>query len=234
MMNIRCLIVDDEPLARKGLKEYIGDVDFLELAGECDSAPKAAAILQSQQIDLMFLDIQMPRMTGLAFLRTLPAPPLVVLTTAHPDYALEGFELDVLDYLLKPVPFERFLKAVLKAKAQLNLRQKGQADWFFIKCDNKLEKIAFSDVLYAEALQNYVAIHTTSRKFITYLTFKGVEDYLPGERFVKVHKSFIVAVEKIDSIEGNELLVNGHHIPVSRNLKDEVMQKILNNRYLKR
>lgn len=233
-MNIRCLIVDDEPLARKGLKEYINDVDFLELAGECDNAVKAAAILQSQHIDLLFLDIQMPRMTGLAFLRSLPQPPLVVLTTAYPEHALESFELDVLDYLLKPIPFERFLKAVLKAKAQLNLRQTPAADWFFIKCDNKLEKIAFSDVLYAEALQNYVAIHTTARKFITYLTFRGVEDYLPADRFVKVHKSFIVAVGKIDSIEGNELLIGGHHIPISRNLKEEVMQKILNNRYLKR
>lgn len=233
-MNIRCLIVDDEPLARKGLKEYVADVDFLELAGECDTALKAAAVLQAQQIDLMFLDIQMPRMTGLAFLRSLPQPPLVVITTAYPDHALEGFELDVLDYLLKPIPFDRFLKSVLKARSQLNLRQKDTADWFFIKCDNKLEKIAFGDVLYAEALQNYVAIHTTSRKFITYLTFKGVEDYLPAERFVKVHKSFIVAVDKIDSIEGNELLVGGHHIPISRNLKEEVMQKILSNRYLKR
>lgn len=233
-MNIRCLIVDDEPLARKGLKEYIADVPFLELAGECDSPPKAAAILQSQPIDLMFLDIQMPRMTGLAFLRTLPQPPQVIITTAHADHALEGFELDVTDYLLKPVAFERFLKAVLKAKTQLDLRGRTDSPYFFIKCDNKLEKIAFADVLFVEALQNYVAIYTTARKFITYLTFKGVEDYLPAERFVKVHKSFIVAVDKIDSIEGSDLLIGEHQVPVSRNLKDEVMQKILNNRYLKR
>jgi DNA-binding LytR/AlgR family response regulator len=122
------------------------------------------------------------------------------------------------------------MKAVLKAKNQ----QKSTEAYFFIKCDNKLEKIAYQDILFAEALQNYVAIHTSSRKFITYLTFKGVEDYLPADRFVKVHKSFIVALDKIDSIEGNELLISTHHIPISRNLKDEVMEKILNNRYLKR
>lgn len=229
-MKIRCIIVDDEPLARKGLKEYITDVSFLELAGEYDSPVKAAEILQQEQVDLMFLDIQMPRMTGIEFLRSLPQPPQVVFTTAYPDYAVESFELNVLDYLVKPISFERFMKAVLKAKNQ----QKSTSDYFFIKCDNKLEKIAYQDILYAEALQNYVAIHTSSRKFITYLTFKGVEDYLPTDRFVKVHKSFIVALDKIDSIEGNELLVGPHHIPISRNLKEEVMEKILNNRYLKR
>lgn len=229
-MKIRCIIVDDEPLARKGLKEYIADVSFLELAGEYDSPVKAAEILQQEQIDLMFLDIQMPRMTGIEFLRSLPQPPQVIFTTAYPDYAVESFELNVLDYLVKPISFERFMKAVLKAKNQ----QKNTTSYFFIKCDNKLEKIAYQDILYAEALQNYVAIHTSSRKFITYLTFKGVEDYLPADQFVKVHKSFIVALNKIDSIEGNELLVGPHHIPISRNLKEEVMEKILNNRYLKR
>lgn len=230
-MKIRCIIVDDEPLARKGLREYIADVNFLELAGEYDSPIKAAEMLQQEQVDLMFLDIQMPRMTGIEFLRSLPQPPQVIFTTAYPDYAVESFELNVLDYLVKPISFERFMKAVLKAK---NQQQKNTADYFFIKCDSKLEKIAYQDILFAEALQNYVAIHTSSRKFTTYLTFKGVEDYLPADRFVKVHKSFIVALDKIDSIEGNELLVGPHHIPISRNLKEEVMERILNNRYLKR
>ncbi|RPE08340.1 DNA-binding response regulator [Chitinophaga lutea] len=233
-MTIRCLIVDDEPLARKGLKEYIEDVPFLELAGECDSPVKAAAILQTQPVQLLFLDVQMPRMTGIEFLRSLPQPPLVIFTTAHPDYAVESFELNALDYLLKPISFERFMKAVMKARAYMDVHQKKDADYFFIKCDNKLEKINFQDVLFVEALQNYVAVHTTQRKFTTYLTFKGVEEYLPAERFIKVHKSFIVAVDKIDSIDGNELVIGQHHIPISRNLKDEVMEKILNKRYLRR
>ncbi|RPD38172.1 LytR/AlgR family response regulator transcription factor [Chitinophaga barathri] len=230
-MNLRCLVVDDEPLARKGLKEYIADVSFLDLAGECDSAIKAVDFLHKEQVDILFLDIQMPRMTGLELLRTLPQHPLVILTTAYADYAVESFELDVFDYLLKPVSFERFLKAVNKAKTLL---KKETAEYFFIKCDNKLEKIALAEVLYTEALQNYVAIHTPTRKYITYLTFNGVEEYLPGERFLKVHKSFIVALDKIESIEGNELIIGGHHIPISRNLKDEVMEKILHNRFLKR
>lgn len=233
-MTIRCLIVDDEPMARKGLREYIADIPFLELAGECDSPVKALATLQTQPVDLLLLDIQMPRMTGLELLRSLPQPPLVIFTTAHPDYAVEGFELNVLDYLLKPVSFERFMKAVMKARAYLDTQQKKDADYFFIKCDNRLEKINYEDMLFAEALQNYVAIHTAARKFTTYLTFKGVEEYLPADRFVKVHKSFIVAIDKITSIDGNELVIGQHHIPISRNLKDEVMEKILNKRYLKR
>ncbi|WP_119080206.1 LytR/AlgR family response regulator transcription factor [Chitinophaga alhagiae] len=233
-MTIRCLIVDDEPLARKGLREYIADIPFLELAGECDSPVKALATLQTQPVDLLLLDIQMPRMTGLELLRSLPRPPLVIFTTAHPDYAVESFELNVLDYLLKPVSFERFMKAVMKARAYLDAQQKKDANYFFIKCDNRLEKINYEDILFVEALQNYVAIHTPARKFTTYLTFKGVEEYLPPERFVKVHKSFIVALDKITSIDGNELVIGQHHVPVSRNLKDEVMEKILNKRYLKR
>ena len=230
-MNLRCLVVDDEPMARKGLKEYIADVSFLELAGECDSALKAVDLLHKEPVDVLFLDIQMPRMTGLELLRSLPQRPLVILTTAYAGYAVESFELEVFDYLLKPISFERFLKAVNRAKSAL---KKETAAYFFIKCDNRLEKIALADVLYAEALQNYVAIHTPARKYITYLTFKGVEEYLPGDQFVKVHKSFIVAMSKIESIEGNEVIISGHHIPVSRNLKDEVMEKILRNRFLKR
>lgn len=233
-MTIRCIIIDDEPLARKGLKEYIADVPFLELVAECDSPLKAAAVLQTQPVHLLFLDVQMPRMTGIEFLRTLPQPPLVIFTTAHPDYAVESFELNALDYLLKPVSFERFMKAVMKARAYLDVHDKKDAGYFFIKCDNKLEKINYQDVLFVEALQNYVAVHTLHRKFTTYLTFKGVEEYLPPERFLKVHKSFIVAMEKIDSIDGNELVIGQHHIPISRNLKDEVMEKILNKRYLRR
>lgn len=230
-MNLRCLVVDDEPMARKGLKEYIADVSFLELAGECDSALKAVDLLHKEQVDLVFLDIQMPRMTGLELLRSLPQRPLVILTTAYAEYAVESFELEVFDYLLKPISFERFLKAVNRAKTVL---KKETAESFFIKCDNRLEKILLTEVLYAEALQNYVAIHTPARKYITYLTFKGVEEYLPGDRFLKVHKSFIVALDKIESIEGNEVILSGHRIPVSRNLKDEVMEKILHNRFLKR
>src|SRR5687768_7130342 len=172
-MKIPCIIIDDEPLARKGLREYAADIDFLELAGEFDNATQATSKISSGEIKLVFLDIQMPRMTGLEFIRSLKDPPPVIFTTAYPQYALEGFEVNALDYLVKPISFDRFLKAVLKAKEFYEVRESnagGAADYFFIKADNKLVKIFYDDILYAEALQNYVTIHTKEKKFITYLT----------------------------------------------------------------
>ena len=237
-MNLRCMIVDDEPLARKGLQEYCADVDFLEVVAICDSPVKAVDLLQTEQIHLLFLDIQMPRINGLDLVRSLPQPPLVIFTTAFAEYALQGFELDVIDYLLKPIAFERFLKAALKARSYFELLQRpaaaDNAGYFFIKCDNGLERICFDDILYAEALQNYVVLHTLQRKYITYLTFKAVEDYLPEQQFLRVHKSYIVALSKIDRIAGSDIIIGPHYIPISRHLKEEVMERILRDRYLKR
>ncbi len=239
---IRCLIIDDEPLARKGLKEYIQEVDFLQLTGEFDNPLKATDALLKQPVDLIFLDIQMPKITGTDFMRSLQHPPLVIFTTAYPDYALDGFELNAVDYLLKPFSFDRFLKAAMKVKLLLEkanapaaepVMEKGD-DHFFIKADNKLVKIRFAEILFAEALQNYVAIHTATKKYISYLTFKGLAESLPAEQFVQTHKSFIVSLSHIESIEGNEIIIGQHHIPISRNLKDEVMAKVLGNKFLKR
>jgi DNA-binding LytR/AlgR family response regulator len=238
-MSIKCIVIDDEPLARKGLKEYIADIDFLEIVGEFDSPLKAAELISKGDVQLLFLDIQMPRITGLDFFKSLQNPPPVIFTTAYPQYALEGFEVNALDYLVKPVSFSRFLAAALKAKEYYEVRENNTAteagsDFFFIKADNKLVKIVFDEVLYVEALQNYVTIHTPSKKYMTYLTFKAVEDYLPGDKFLKVHKSYIVAASKIDSIEGNDIRIGQQHIPISRNQKEEVMDKLLKNRFLKR
>ncbi|MBC7949344.1 MAG: response regulator transcription factor [Chitinophagaceae bacterium] len=244
-MNIACVIIDDEPLARKGLKEYIADVDFLQLKGEFDNPVKAMEMLSTEHVQLLFLDIQMPKITGLEFFKTLKNAPPVIFTTAFPQYALEGFELNALDYLVKPISFERFLKAAVRAREYYEVRQKnmgetlgsasgGIADYFFIKADNKLVKIFFEEVLYAEALQNYVVIHTTDKKYITYLTFKSVEEYLPSDRFIKTHKSYIISAARIDSIEANDIRIGQHHVPISRNLKDEVMERLLNGRFLKR
>lgn len=238
-MIINCIVIDDEPLARKGLKEYIADVDFLDLAAEFDNPLQATEFISNGQTQLLFLDIQMPKITGLDFFRSLQHPPPVIFTTAYPQYALEGFEVNALDYLVKPVSFDRFLKAVLKAKEYYEVRDKNVADaaaseYFFIKADNKLVRILFDEVLFVEALQNYVTIHTTGKKYMTYLTFKSVEDYLPGDKFIKVHKSYIISASKVDSIEGNEIKIAQHHIPISRNQKDEVMEKLLRNRFLKR
>ncbi len=238
-MSINCFIIDDEPLARKGLKEYIADVDFLDLAGEFDNPLKAAEPISKGEAQLLFLDIQMPKITGLEFFKTLQHPPPVIFTTAYPQYALEGFEVNALDYLVKPISFGRFLAAALKAKEYYEVREKNistepASDYFFIKADNKLVRILFDEVLYVEALQNYVIIHTPSKKYMTYLTFRAVEDYLPADKFLKVHKSYIVAASRIDSIEGNDIRIGQQHIPVSRNQKDEVMEKLLKNRFLRR
>jgi DNA-binding LytR/AlgR family response regulator len=240
-MKINCVIIDDEPLARKGLKEYIADIDYLNLVAEFDSSIKAADLVSHGDIQLLILDIEMPKITGLDFIRSLQNPPPVIFISAYPQYALDGFEVNALDYLVKPVSFDRFLKATLRAKEFYEVKEKnlntsvGQAaDYFFIKADNKLVKIIYDDILFAEALQNYVVIQTKDKKYITYLTFKSVEDYLPAEKFIKTHKSYIVAAAKIESIEANDIRIGIHHIPVSRNLKDEVMDKLLKGKFLRR
>lgn len=237
-MTLRCIIIDDEPIARTGLREYIQDVDFLQLAGEFDNPLKAIDLVQQQKVDLLFLDIQMPRITGLEFLKTLPHPPQVIFTTAYPNYAVEGFELNAVDYLLKPFSFERFWKAVTRARtlhgqAQAAIPPAGP-DYFFIKSDSKLIRIRLEDILFIEALQNYVAVYTGDKKYITYLTFRSIEEYLPAGQFVKTHKSYIVSAAKVDSIEGNDIRIGQHHVPISRSEREAVLQQLLQNRLLKR
>lgn len=238
---LQCIIIDDEPIARRGLEEYINEVEFLHLAGAFENPLKAADTLVSRPVDLIFLDIQMPKMTGLDFIKSLSKRPMVIFTTAYPQYAVEGFELNAVDYLVKPFSFDRFWKAVLKAKGIAEVKTESPApssgegpDYFFIKADNKLVKINYDDILFVEALQNYVSVNTKEKKYITYLTFKAVEDHLPTGRFLKIHKSYIVSVAKIDSIEGNMVRVGSHELPISRSSKEEVLEKILQNKYLKR
>jgi len=240
-MKIKCVIIDDEPLARKGLKEYVSDVDFLELVGEFDNPVKATELIGRGEVQLIYLDIQMPKLSGIDFFKTLAKAPPVIFTAAYPQFAVEGFELNALDYLVKPVSFDRFFKAALKAKEYYETREKNVAEgahsaagYFFIKADNKLIKLVYDDILFAEALQNYVVIHTQDRKYITYLTFKSVEEYLPAEKFLKTHKSYIVATSKIESIEGNNIRIGAHDVPISRNLKEEVMEILLKGKFLKR
>lgn len=237
-MKLNCLIVDDEPLARKGLEEYINEIAFLQLAGSCENAMKASARLSEGNIDLMLLDIQMPKLSGIEFLKTLKNPPLVIFTTAFSQYALESYSLDVIDYLVKPIPFDRFLKAAQKAFDFHTLRIKAGAepkdDFFFIKCDHKFEKVNYSEVLYAESMQNYCIIHTSDRKLITYITLTGLEEQLPANRFLKVHKSFIVSLEKIKALDGHDILVGNARVPISRSIKDEVIAKIMGNHLFKR
>jgi DNA-binding LytR/AlgR family response regulator len=237
-MKLNCFVIDDEPLARRGLKEYIGDVDFLQFAGEADSPLKAMEQLGNSNVHLLFLDIQMPKISGLQFLASLQRAPPVVFTTAYPQYALDGFELNALDYLVKPISFVRFLKAALKAKEFYELRVQSKhdavADYLFIKVDGSLVKIFYNDILFVEALQNYVTVHTKERKYVTYLTFHSLEEFLPANLFIKTHKSYLVAVSKIESIGVACIHIGQHAIPISRKLKDDVMEKLVNNRFLKR
>ena len=238
-MKMNCLIVDDEPIARKGMEEYVKEIDFLHLVGQCENPVKASAMLNEHHVDLLLLDIQMPKISGIEFLKTLRNPPLVIVTTAYPEFALEGYSLDVTDYLVKPITFERFLKATQKAYELFTLKRSATAgasgsDYFFVKSESRFEKILFKDVLYVESLQNYTVIYTTEKKFIAYLTLSSLEDQLPKDTFVKVHKSYIISVPAVNSIEGNEIVIGKAHIPISRSLKDEVVAQILGNKLFKR
>jgi two-component system, LytTR family, response regulator len=229
---LSCIIVDDEPLAREGMANYVRETGFLQLAGACGDPLALMQLLDTQPVDLLFLDIQMPKMSGIDFLKITPNPPMVIITTAYPSFALEGFQLNVLDYLLKPITFDRFLKSAAKAKDYHQLRNKpaGASDHFFIKCGSKYEKIYFDDILYVEGMQNYVAIHTTKGKYITLLYLKNLEQNLDGQAFIRVHKSFIAAIGKIDSIEGGDIHIGGHRVPMSRNYREQVIEKVVANK----
>lgn len=236
-MKLNCLIIDDEPLARKGISEYVKEVEFLNSAGECGSAAEAAGLLAKHPVDLLLLDIQMPRLSGIDFLKTLSHPPMAIFTTAYSEYALEGYSLDVIDYLVKPIPFDRFLKAVQKAHDFHLMRQKetvSSPEYFFVKSNGKFERVAFGDILYIESMQNYVIIHLSGQKLIVYMTLAGLEAQLPPKRFMKVHKSFIVSIEQVNAIENNEIVIKNSRIPISRSLKDEVMKRILGDNLLSR
>ena len=234
---INCLVVDDEPIARKGMLEHIRQIDFLNCAAECRSAIEATQHLQAKNIDLIFLDIQMPNLTGIDFLKNLQNPPLVVFTTAYPEYAIEGFELDILDYLLKPISFARFYKAAAKAYDYVSLKTKYDTshfgEFFFIKCNQKIEKIKIAEVQYIEGMSNYVIVHTAQKKYVTYLTSKAIEEQLPQNLFIRIHKSFLVSMNAVKTIDGNELQLENITLPISKNYKEEVLAKI-SNRLIRR
>lgn len=226
-MNLRCMVVDDEPIARKGLEEYIAEIPYLKHVGSFENAPDAAHFLSTHSVDLMLLDIRMPRLSGIDFLKSIKEPPLVIFTTAFPQYALESYELSVLDYLVKPISAERFKKATQKALDYFSLKHpQTLPDYFFIKCNQRLEKILFNEVLFVEAMQNYCIIHTASRKLICYVTLTAMVEKLPNDRFMKVHKSFIVALDKVTQLGINHLSINANTIPVSRQVKKQLLIRL--------
>jgi two-component system LytT family response regulator len=237
MMN--CVIVDDEPLAREGIAGYVADVDFLRLTGVCENPVDLVKMMDNQPVDLIFLDIQMPKMSGIDFLKMIQQPPMVIITTAYPDFALEGFQLNVLDYLVKPVTFDRFFKSVNKAKEYFQLRNKRESpvtskivseDHFFIRCGSRYEKIYFEEILFVEGAENYSTIHTLRGKFMTLMYLKNVSEQLDPAAFIRVHKSYIVAAGKIGGIDGNEIFIGKEKIPLSRNYRDQVMEQVVSRK----
>ncbi len=237
MKKLSCMIVDDEPVARKILHEFVEQVPFLDLQGKFENATKAEAFLMHQEVDLIFLDIELPKVSGLQFLQSLQVQSLVILTTAFPQYALEGYELDIIDYLLKPFALSRFLKAVQKARDYYLMKHMltaaSQPSYIFIKSDKRIEKIELTDILYAESIGNYVCIHTEGKKIMAYLTMKSLEAQLPQQDFIKIHQSYLVNGSRIEAIEGNEIRLGSTALPISRHYRETVM-KIVQQRLLKR
>jgi len=239
-MKLKCIIVDDEPVARKLLQEFIGDIAFLELIGQAANPLEAMSLLNEHAVDIIFLDINMPKINGIDFLKNSKTNAHIIMTTAYADHAVEAYSLDVLDYLVKPISFERFLKACNKAKETSELKKPGPTqpiitnDHFFIKCDNQIEKVFYDDLLYAEAMLNYVMLYTSSRKMMVYITIKSLEEQLPSTIFIKVHKSFIVNINKVKSIEGNILDIGDTKITISQNLREKVLNEIVKDKMIKR
>jgi len=237
MKKLSCIIVDDEPVARKILQEFTEQMPFLELLGKFENAMKAEKFLESNKVDLIFLDIEMPKVSGLEMLKRINIESMVILTTAFPQYALDGYELDIIDYLLKPFALHRFIKAVQKAKDFYEMKtQSGNVlppSYIFIKSEKRIEKVELGDILYAEVLGNYMSIYTDRKKIIAYLTMKSLQSQLSPTDFIKIHQSFLVNRSKIESVEGNELKVGTKSLPISRNYRDSVTN-LINQRLLKR
>ncbi|RFM28257.1 LytR/AlgR family response regulator transcription factor [Deminuibacter soli] len=239
MHKLSCIVTDDEPFARKGLEGYIARIDFLTLSGTCENALELNALLQQQQPDLLFLDIEMPYLSGIDFLKQVSNPPMVIITTAYKDYAVDGFNLDVTDYLLKPIPFDRFLKACNKAWERFTAKQQDTVitpadNSLFVKADGKLQKINIDDVLFMEAMENYTAVYLPGKKLITQLPLKAFTEKLPAQQFAQPHKSYLVAINKIDAIEGNLLHIQQYQVPISKYEKEQLLERILQNKWLRK
>ena len=239
-MKLKCIIIDDEPIARKVLQEFIEEIEFLTLTGQAENPLKAMSLLNEHEVDIIFLDINMPKISGIDFLKSSKFISSIIITTAYPVYAVEAYGLDVLDYLVKPISFERFLKACnkvkeIKGQKSVNPVQPNNNDnHFFIKCENQIEKVFYDDLLYAEAMMNYVMLYTSSKKMMVYITIKGLEEQLPADMFIKVHKSFIVNISKINSIEGNIINIGTEKITISQNLREKVINEIVRDKMIKR
>lgn len=236
MNRINVIIVDDEPLALDILETFVKKVPEFELIGRCNSATEAMSMIDANKVDVMFLDIQMPHMTGIELMRSLDDPPLVVFTTAYPNFAVEGFELNALDYLLKPISLERFMKAVQKIKDHPSIQKENdnelneEKDFFFVKADKKLMKINYNDIIYVEGLKDYVILWLGDTRIITLQTMKSLEIKLDSKNFRRIHRSFIVNLNKIKALNGNMVEVEYkallRQLPIGKNYKDDLLEII--------
>ncbi len=230
-MKHKCLIVDDEPLALDVLEGYIQKVPSLQLVARCSNAMEAMKALRKNEVHILFLDIQMPEISGLDFLKSLKNPPAVIFTTAYSEYAIDGFNLDAVDYLLKPISFDRFLKAVNKTTALLSHEGAEREsvkdnDHIFVKSDKKLIKIGLDEILYIEGLKDYVMIFTPAARIITLMTMKTLEEKLPSDRFVRIHRSYIISLDKMKSVTGNSVDIMGKSIPIGKLYRDPFMKLV--------
>ncbi len=232
MNPLKCIIVDDEPLAQEVIERYMAGIRELTLLRKCSNALEAFEVLHTEQVDLIFLDISMPVISGIDFLRSIKHAPAVIITTAYPDYALQGFELDVTDYLVKPVSMERFMKAVYKVLERTKsapvpvATQKPRVDYMFVKSEQKLVKVKFSEIEFIEGMKDYVKIFTREKVIITLLTMKFFESNLPAADFIRIHKSYIVNVDAIKSISGNEVEIRNTKLPIGSIYKENLLKRI--------
>ncbi len=226
--KLTCCIIDDEPLAQEILEEYIKKVPFLELKGSFMSAMEATGSLEKEKPDILFLDINMPELDGLSFIPMLHPKPSIILTTAYDNYALKAFELEVKDYLVKPFSFERFYKSVLRLYREQGPAQenetapaiKNEHEYLFLKVGHRIQKVATADILFVEGMKDYIRIHTATEKIMTLLNFTQLEELLPAQQFARVHRSFLVAIDKIEHIEKNKIRIGEHVIPISESYAD--------------
>ncbi|MET0944857.1 MAG: response regulator transcription factor [Flavobacterium sp.] len=234
-MALKCIIVDDEPPATRILENYIGKVNFLEKAAVFNDSLKALEFLNTQTVDVIFLDIQMPQLTGLQISRIISKDIKVIFTTAYPDFALEGFELNAVDYLLKPISFERFYQAVSKLNTEPKKEvssNSNSSDFIFVKTDgkNKFQKLFLEEILYVESLQNYVCIHTLKQQIITHSSLKNVIESLPGKDFIQIHKSYVIALKQIESTDSFSVFINAKELPIGATFKDAFFERIDQNK----
>ncbi|MEK6492504.1 LytTR family DNA-binding domain-containing protein [Myroides odoratimimus] len=231
---LKCLVVDDEPLARKAIIDYIAKIDFLKVEGSCSSAIEALDVIQNNSYDLLFLDINMPYLTGVEFLESIKQPPLVIFTTAYSEHALDGFRLQVVDYLLKPISFKRFYQAALKAKELFDLRNTDQNEvttnidsTVYVKHEDSFVKIDWNDIMYIEAMQNYLKLHLNNRCLIIHQTMIAIEELLPKEHFFRIHKSFLININHIESISGGRVFIKETELPISRMRKEALLNEVV-------